>query len=137
MRVQTSAHQISSRGKAESLCESPGEIWRIQTCSCLSMRFLEHRSRTEVVRPATELESNLPAIFWFRHGRVEEIDRARENRSDTDVTVRHPRAFQKHRSIAASQKNGAMAQARPDLRPAAHNACRIAAQSEGRRARRS
>src|SRR5271166_4018432 len=100
------------------------------------MRFLQHCSRTEVAHLVTDLASTL--LFRFLVPAL----RGRRNKSCSPKPVRlefhceASQSFPKHRKISASQRNGAKAQARSDLRLAAHNACRRVAQFEGRCARR-
>src|SRR5271165_3699428 len=100
------------------------------------MRFLEHRSRAKVAHSVTELESTLPFLFLVP------VLRGRRDKSCSPKPVRlefhceASQSFPKHRKISASQRSGARAQARSDLRLAVHNACRKVAQSEGPRARR-
>src|SRR5271166_1597782 len=99
------------------------------------MRVLEHLCRNEVALLATELAPPLP----YRYLVV-----ARTGRRDKSCSLKPVRrgchcvssqSFPKHRKISASQRNGAKAPARSDLRLAVHNAGRTAAQSEGPRAR--
>src|SRR5271165_5364143 len=100
------------------------------------MRVLEHRCRTEVARPATELSSTLLYRFLVL------ALRGRRDKSCSPKPVRRgfrcgaSQSFPKHRKISASQRNGAKAQARSDLRLAVNNVCRKAAQFEGPPARR-